>query len=72
MINNRSFAAGASPRPTSKSIISPFAEHRFARFKQTDKPQFEEFKYSPPDLHIYLYKNQSFGVTKPYQKIQSG
>ena len=44
MINNRLFAAGASPRPTSKPIISPFAEHQFDRFKQTDKPKFEDIK----------------------------
>ena len=42
MINNRLFAAGASPRPTSKPIISPFAEHQFDRFKHTDKPKFEK------------------------------
>ena len=77
MINNRSFAAGASPRPTSKPIISPFAEHQFDRFKQTDKPQFEVFRQIDPrrcdirgdevvekmlfDIQIGIYRGRAKG-----------
>ena len=57
MINNRLFAAGASPRPTSKPIISPFAEHQFDRFKHTDKPKFEGFAA----INLPLTTSESWG-----------